>query len=330
MAQLKDLIVTGDSRFVGNVYNNSAMIAYGTCATAAATAAKEIVINDPSWTLKVGNIIAVKFTNTNSASNCTFNVNGTGAKQVWYNTGVQTGTSSSYFGYANRTALYIYDGTYWVLFYYGYDANDNSYDRTMLNYERRYAGTAIPPYHLVMVDVDGRLQPITPTSGTGTSHVANTVAVRPDRIYYVNASGTYAAGAVVGDNTLYEAMPVSSNYNFNASIPAYRACYLKGKYNSTTGLFTLDNTNTTSYYVYTPTNTASINLTDYFVNGYNYIYVGASDETANHLQLATEHTMYYFDGTNLVPTIGKTIWNGTSAPTATIGADGDIYVQYTA
>lgn len=330
MAQLKDLIVTGDSRFVGNVYNNSAMVAYGTCTTAAATAAKEIVISDPSWTLKVGNIIAVKFTYSNSASNTTLNVNGSGAKQIWWNNAVYTSNSSTVSGYANRYTYYMYDGTYWVWMSWSLDAEDNIYDRTFLNYERRYAGTAIPPYHLAMIDVDGRLQPITPTAGTGTDHVANTVAVRPDKIYYVNASGTYAAGAVVGDNTLYEIIPVSSNYNFNASIPAYRACYLKGKYNSTTGLFTLDNTNTTSYYVYTPTNTASIKLTDYFVNGYNYIYVGASDETANHLQLTTEHTMYYFDGTNLVPTIGKTIWNGTSAPTATIGADGDIYVQYTA
>jgi len=48
MANVKDLIVNGDARVIGNLYNNSPKIAYGTCATAAATAAKVVVIDDPS------------------------------------------------------------------------------------------------------------------------------------------------------------------------------------------------------------------------------------------------------------------------------------------
>ena len=123
MAQLKDLLVTGDSRFVGNVYNNSPKIAYGTCSTAAATAAKVVTISDPTWNLQVGDIIGVKFTNTNSASSCTLNVNSTGAKSLWYNNAAYTGNSNMICGYANRYTFYMYDGTYWVWLSYG---NENS------------------------------------------------------------------------------------------------------------------------------------------------------------------------------------------------------------
>ena len=86
MAQLKDLLVTGDERIIGNSYNNSPKVAFGTCATAAGTAAKVINVSDPTWNLQVGNIIGVKFTNSNSASSVTLNVNGSGAKSIAYNT----------------------------------------------------------------------------------------------------------------------------------------------------------------------------------------------------------------------------------------------------
>ena len=87
---------------------------YGTCSTAAATAAKVVSIADTNWKLVTGCIIGVKFTNTNSASSVTLNVNSTGAKSIWYNNAAYTSTSSSICGYANRVTYYMYDGTYWV------------------------------------------------------------------------------------------------------------------------------------------------------------------------------------------------------------------------
>lgn len=126
MAQLNDLIVTGDARINGDLMHNSGMVAFGTCSTAAGTAAKEVVINDPAWSLKVGDIIGIKFTASNTASSCTINVNGSGAKQIWYNTAVYTGTSTQITGAANRIVYYIYDGTYWSWLSGGYDANDNA------------------------------------------------------------------------------------------------------------------------------------------------------------------------------------------------------------
>ena len=103
---------------------NNTNIAYGTCSTAAATAAKVITISgNTNWTLTAGSLIMIKFTETNTAENPTFNVNGTGAKSVWYSTSVITTSSLSYAGYANRPATYMYDGTQFVFVSWSYDTN---------------------------------------------------------------------------------------------------------------------------------------------------------------------------------------------------------------
>ena len=99
----------------GKIQASSNEVAVGTCTTAADVAAKEITLDTAeNWVLKKGTRITVKFINTNSASNCTLNVNNTGAKQVWYNTAVNNGNNSNIFGIANASINYIYDGTYWV------------------------------------------------------------------------------------------------------------------------------------------------------------------------------------------------------------------------
>lgn len=99
-------------------------IEYGTCNTSADISEKVVTISDDSnWTLSVGAIIFVKFSNTNTASSCTLNVNNTGAKSIWYGNAVYAGNSAAICGYANRTYGYIYDGTYWVWFSSGADAN---------------------------------------------------------------------------------------------------------------------------------------------------------------------------------------------------------------
>ena len=102
----------------GNIHDILSTIGYGTCSTAAATAAKVATISDTSWTLKVGSIIGIKFTNTNTAGSSTtpvtLNVNSTGAKNIWYNNAKYTSTSSNICGFANRVIYYMYDGTYWV------------------------------------------------------------------------------------------------------------------------------------------------------------------------------------------------------------------------
>ena len=92
---------------------NSAKMWIGSCATVADTAAKEITV-DNEFILYQGVTIAVKYTNTNSASNCTINVNGTGAYPIWYSNAAYTGSSNLICGYADRYTYYTFDGTYWV------------------------------------------------------------------------------------------------------------------------------------------------------------------------------------------------------------------------
>lgn len=99
------------------------MVSYGTCSTAAGTAAKVVDLSNDYWQLKVGSIVGVKFTNTNTASNVTLNVNNSGAKNIWYNNAKYTGQSADICGYANRYTFYMYDGTYWVWLNKGTDNN---------------------------------------------------------------------------------------------------------------------------------------------------------------------------------------------------------------
>ena len=90
----------------GVSFNGSANIThYGTCSTAAATAAKTVALT--GFTLDTGAKIAVKFTVTNTASSPTLNVNSTGAKSIMYR---GSAISAGYLA-ANRVYEFVYDGT---------------------------------------------------------------------------------------------------------------------------------------------------------------------------------------------------------------------------
>lgn len=87
----------------------AAIIHYGTCSTAAGTAAKTVACT--SYKLVTGSRIVVKFTVTNTAANPTLNVNSTGAKAIQYR-GSAIGAGNLA---ANRTYEFIYDGTNYQL-----------------------------------------------------------------------------------------------------------------------------------------------------------------------------------------------------------------------
>ena len=110
-------VVSDDTLPTGNaVYNHTAnRTFFGTCSTAAAISAKVITLSDADdFKLVPGVVIGVKSTVTNTASNVTLNVNGTGAKSVWYNTAVHTGSTAGLYGTANLVIYYMYDGEHWV------------------------------------------------------------------------------------------------------------------------------------------------------------------------------------------------------------------------
>ena len=69
---------------VDSTNNLIASTCYGTCDTAAATAAKVATIQDSqSFALQTGITVHIKFTNTNSVASPTLNVNSTGAKTIY-------------------------------------------------------------------------------------------------------------------------------------------------------------------------------------------------------------------------------------------------------
>ena len=87
---------------------------YGTCSTAAATVAKVVTCSDFT-TLITGVTIHVKFTETNTATNPTLNVNSTGAKAIkmYGTTAVGANTNSAW--YAGAIVSFTYDGTNWLM-----------------------------------------------------------------------------------------------------------------------------------------------------------------------------------------------------------------------
>ena len=84
---------------------------YGTCTTAADTAAK--VVTCSNFVLATGATIKVKFTNANTYNGTsTLNVNSTGANDITY-AGTSTGTR--YMWSAGEVVDFVYDGTNWVM-----------------------------------------------------------------------------------------------------------------------------------------------------------------------------------------------------------------------
>lgn len=83
---------------------------YGTCSTAAGTAAKVVTCAD--FALTTGAIISILFTTANTAATPTLNVNSTGAKTIYAGSGTLNATSNVLKWSANTLLTFIYDGTY--------------------------------------------------------------------------------------------------------------------------------------------------------------------------------------------------------------------------
>lgn len=91
-------------------------IYYGTCATAAATAAKTATLdNADGFSLTKGVTVVIKFTYANGVANPTLNVDSSGAKSIkrYGTTAPSTAATSSW--NANSVVALVYDGTYWQM-----------------------------------------------------------------------------------------------------------------------------------------------------------------------------------------------------------------------
>lgn len=88
---------------------------YGECSTGASTAAKVVTLSPVLTALQAGEVIFVKFSNSNTASNPTLNVNGLGAKTIrrYGTTSPSTSAASSW--NAGSVIALVYDGSYWQM-----------------------------------------------------------------------------------------------------------------------------------------------------------------------------------------------------------------------
>lgn len=192
---------------------------YGTCSTAADQRIKEVTC--PRFVLTNGAVIHVKFTNTNTYNSTTenpvqLNVNGTGAKNIWYNAAHSgsgnTGTNTRIYGEANRTFTYMYDGTYWVWLGCGYEADSTSYlplsGGTMNN-------NAVQAF--IRTDIDLK------QSNNGLS---SDVAYYPLRIKDKNNQDWVLINGVAYTNGNTKASLLLRNYNSSGEIVATKGIHL--------------------------------------------------------------------------------------------------------
>jgi hypothetical protein len=118
--------------------DNSKNVWYGTCATAASTAAKAVT-TDSDFKLETGTVLFVTFTNAHSASTMTLSVNEGTAVTVYRNgtTEIASGMVT-----ANETVCFIYDGTYFRM-ENGSTASTSSYGYTKLSSSTSSTSTSL-------------------------------------------------------------------------------------------------------------------------------------------------------------------------------------------
>ena len=242
----------------------------------------------------------------------TLNVNGLGAKMVWYRYNsrftshlttnaeitLTYRTSAGSYKVTTSTGELTKDTTYtdgWVCDY-AYDNNDTQ-TSSLYNTRPYVAGEGpLYPYKLCAITENFRILPLVKTDGTGTSKTQTTYSFRPEKIYYNNYWSTIQQNAQCY-NELKSSCSFNAPRNFNTTVPANHIIFLKGKYND--GLFTLDQTSTTSWYVFVPMNTTYSASQGYFSSGSYYIKIGCSGASVNTCNLEEVNTLYYYDGTRL-------------------------------
>lgn len=173
----------------------------------------------------------------------------------------------------------------------------NDYNQRTLGSQYAASSSPISSYKLCGIDANGKVQPLTITTGLSTQKTVNTTPIKPDQIFYFNSDTTCTALSTLADGTLYEAAFIEEvRYSFNSTINAAQDIYLKGILDSSTGLFTLytaNNTSVTDWYMMLPLETSKLE------SGFHYIKIGRSGIT-NAMHLDTIKPLYYYDGTNLI------------------------------
>mgnify|MGYP004519420777 CR=1 FL=1 len=231
---------------------------YGTCSTAATTAAKVSTIS--GFSLYTGVAVSIKFTVTNSAASPTLNISGTGAKPIYYR---GAAISAGYLA-ANRTYSFVYNGTQWE--FMG-DLNTDTVDRTRYNAYVKCSTISITAGNII-VGKDGVYQHLK----SGKAFDIN--------LPILYAGSNIAASGTGTNNYISIAFKVTTTQS--TTLTAYKPVYIKGKLSGST---------------FTPISTAPLTQTaPVSEDGYQYILLGSA-YTSEHVYLSPEHPMFqYFDG----------------------------------
>lgn len=189
-----------------NFDGSAAITHFGTCSTEAATAEK--VVNLAGFILVVGARITVKFTVTNTVASPTLNVNGTGAKPIYYRgSAISTGLLA-----ANRTYEFIYDGTSYNLV--GDINTDTNTDTKVTSVDNHY----VPSGGTTLSASGGTVKDITNGSGvqviTGVTKdkAGHITGVTSAALKSINTDTHYISKNIVGSsNTAASNVTVATN-----------------------------------------------------------------------------------------------------------------------
>lgn len=171
---------------------------YGTCSTAAGTAAKTVALT--GFKLVTGAQIKVKFTVTNTASNPTLNVNSTGAKSIMYR---GSAISAGYLA-VNRVYEFVYDGTDWELV--GDINTDTKYTHPNNHPASMISGLATVATSGKYSDLSG-----TPTIPTKTSQLTNDSGFKTTDTTYSKATSSALGLVKIGYTASGKNYPVQLN-----------------------------------------------------------------------------------------------------------------------
>jgi hypothetical protein len=199
MSYVGNVTAGGSTHLVGSTL-------YGTCSTAAGTAAKVVTCADFDH-LFTGVTIHVKFTYSNTAANATLNVNSTGAKNLCRYGTTSAGTTDKTSWSAGAVVSFTYDGTSWVM-------ND-------------YIADTVGMTSIIIDDSDDTIY----MSGVKSGVTSSTRLQRDNAVYATNGAlhattfngYTLAAASAKGVDTSISTGSTSTNLPTSAAVATYVA-----------------------------------------------------------------------------------------------------------
>jgi len=278
MAQLKDALITGDSRTIGrasfSATANQIITGTGTAAQDKGSGVSPRYF-PAKWTFSTGltaadgDIITIKlpvaghdygvFMSIDGGTNYyPVVLNGTSRLTTHFpvNTYITvifepTGSAASMFPLAGgNDRVTVSDGVWRIINYRDTNDNDTGYYLRRIYPNLKAGSNKIFPYTMIMQNSDGRWESIVTSSSTGTSKARNTHGFRLGNVLLMYANATYNENATVGTYNIWSMHSglIDHRYSFNTAndstngTTGYKPVYIVGTINATDGLFYLDTT----------------------------------------------------------------------------------------